>query len=254
MAEHHGAPTYQIHALDYLAYAYLQRGQESLARQVVALDDVTGADVNLLASMRGWLAARGTLDLHRWDEAVNVDIPSGTFRAISAWWARTIGAARLGNVNLARQNLAALRQAVMTNNTAMRAAGNSTLDIPVELEEGIAWTAYVEGRYDDAIAGLRRAADREAADGGESITVPAREMLGDLFIAIGRPVEALDAYRAALTHAPNRFDSLYGAAQAAAAAEDISDAKNYYAQLVRVSAPTADRLEIQEAKGFLAAH
>jgi len=150
-----------------------------MARRVTALDDVTGADAGMLENMRAWLVARSTLDLHRWDEASEVGIPNGTFRAINAWWARTIGAARLGNIDMARQNLAGLRQAVTTNDTAMRAAGDSRPETPVELEEGVAWLAFAEGRHDDAIAGLRRAADREDADGGESITVPGREMLGE---------------------------------------------------------------------------
>src|SRR5262245_25110805 len=95
MAEHHGSSDYEMHALDYLAYAYVQRGQEAMARQAAALNNVTGANPNVQANMRAYLAARTALDLHHWDEATVVDIPSGTFRAIQVWWARTIGAARL---------------------------------------------------------------------------------------------------------------------------------------------------------------
>jgi hypothetical protein len=62
---------------------------------------------------------------------------------------------------------------------------------------------------------LRRAANREDAEGGESVAVPAREVLADVLFELKRSREALSAYRAVLKVAPNRFDALLGAARAA---------------------------------------
>ena len=51
--------------------------------------------------------------------------------------------------------------------------------------------------------------------------LPARELLGDMLLEIGRPAEALAAYEASLREAPNRFNSLYGAARAAELSQDM---------------------------------
>ena len=82
--------------------------------------------------------------------------------------------------------------------------------------------------------------------------VPAREMLGDLLLAIGRPGDAFDTYRAALRHAPKRFNSLYGAARAAQAGGDDAVARDYFNRLLTGASDGADRLEIREAKAFVA--
>ena len=101
----------------------------------------------------------------------------------------------------------------------------------------------------DAI--VRRAADREAADGGESVAVPAREMLADLLLELKRPREALSAYQAVLKAAPNRFDAMLGAARAADALGMDAQVREYYRQLVTVAAPDADRPEIATARAYL---
>src|SRR5262249_10839849 len=151
--------------------------------------------------------------------------------------------------------VAALKQSLTALQTQLRAAGYTVpADAPIELEESEAWLAFAEGRADEAIATLRRAADREDADGGESLMVPAREMLADLFLELKRPSEALETYKIALQHAPNRFDSLYGAARAAEMLKAAADAKDYYNRLLGVVAPTADRPEIREARAFLKTH
>ena len=136
-----------------------------------------------------------------------------------------------------------------------RAAGNEVPSTPpTELEESEAWLALAEGRIEDAIAQLRRAAEQEDADGGELVTVPAREMLADLLLEISRPAEALETYKAALRHAPNRFNSLYGAARAAESLADDAEARSYFSRLIGVVPPGADRPEISEAKAFVEAH
>ena len=45
--------------------------------------------------------------------------------------------------------------------------------------------------------------------------VPLRELLGDLLLEIGQPAAALAEYKRSLASAPNRYRSLYGAAEGA---------------------------------------
>jgi len=121
-----------------------------------------------------------------------------------------------------------------------------------ELTVSEAWLAFAEGRAEDAIAGLRRVADQEDANGGESVSVPAREMLGDLLFEMKRPADALETYTAALRHAPNRFNSVYGAARSAQALGNDVEAEDSFRRLLSIAAEDADRPEIREAKLFAA--
>jgi tetratricopeptide (TPR) repeat protein len=100
---------------------------------------------------------------------------------------------------------------------------------------------------------LRGAADREDMKGVDSVTMPAREMLGDLMMELKKPHDAIATYKTVLAEAPNRFDALLGAAQASQAAGDTHSARDYYSQLFKIADPAADRPELKEAKSYLAA-
>ncbi len=115
-----------------------------------------------------------------------------------------------------------------------------------------AWVAFAEGKADEAVKALRSAADREDADGVDSLAMPAREMLADMLLELKGPSEALAEYRAALKNSPNRFDALYGAGHAAQLAGDAATANAYYTKLMEISAPSADRAELKEARTYLA--
>ncbi len=123
--------------------------------------------------------------------------------------------------------------------------------MPISQREAEAWVAFAEGHVDRAIAGLRRAAAREETDGGESITMPAREMLADLLLEVNQPSQALAAYRAVLERAPKRFDALLGAARAADALGLVAQARGSYGQLLEVAAPDADRPEVDAARAYV---
>jgi tetratricopeptide (TPR) repeat protein len=96
------------------------------------------------------------------------------------------------------------------------------------------------------------AVEREEAEHVDSLAMPAREMLGDLFLNLKKPSEALAAYQTSLRMSPNRFDGLYGAARAAESAGNPKEARGYYTQLAKIAAPGADRSELQEVKVNLA--
>jgi len=99
---------------------------------------------------------------------------------------------------------------------------------------------------------LRAAADRQDKEGGESVHIPAREMLGDMLMELKRPKEASVEYAEVLKNSPNRFDGLLGAARAARANGDASEAQTYFAKLVKNCGAGADRPELAEAKTMLA--
>ena len=114
-----------------------------------------------------------------------------------------------------------------------------------------AWIALAQNKGDEAVKQMRAAADREDV-GVDSLTMPAREMLGDLLMELHRPADALAAYKTALKESPKRFDSLDGAALAAEAAGKSSEARQFFAQLVAACGPGADRPELEDARVHLA--
>jgi len=121
-----------------------------------------------------------------------------------------------------------------------------------DLREAEAWLAFAKGKSDEALQELRAAADHQDKNGGESVGIPAREMLADMLSELKRPAEALAEYQTVLKNSPNRFDALLGAARAAQASGDATVAQSFYARLASICSPGADRPELAEAKTFLA--
>ena len=80
--------------------------------------------------------------------------------------------------------------------------------------QGEAVSALANGRADEGLGLLRKAAEAEVAlpppFGPPALQKPSYEMLGDELLAIGRKAEAADAYRRALAAAPGRRLSLAG--------------------------------------------
>ena len=251
--EHRADYTYQIHAMEYLNYAYLQRGMESKARALLdELGNVPGASDDEKAADRAIFAGRAAIESHRWTEAAAMPIPKLSPGWLTeTFWTRAIGAARSGDVGTARQNLVSLRESVHALLAGRDAGSQLAGEMPILQQEAEAWVAFAEGNRDQALKYLRRAADREAADGGESVTVPAREMLADMLFELKRPREALNAYQAVLKAAPNRFDALLGAARAADALGMNAQVREYYRQLIAVAAPDAARPEMDTARAYL---
>src|SRR5438132_11916953 len=76
-------------------------------------------------------------------------------------------------------------------------------------------------------------------------------MLADMLLEMGRPEQALAEYEKSLKTDPNRFNGLYGAAQAAESAHDSEKAQLYYAQLLK-NCENGQRPELARAKTLLA--
>jgi tetratricopeptide (TPR) repeat protein len=113
--------------------------------------------------------------------------------------------------------------------------------------------AYGEGKKEDAVDLLRRAADAEDILGKHPVSpgalVPAREQLGDLLLKLDRPKEAEREFEAALKIYPGRFRGLYGAAQAAEQIGEKEKAYHYYAKLTEQTAKAnSSRSEIAQLR------
>src|SRR5207253_5522656 len=114
----------------------------------------------------------------------------------------------------------------------------------------LAWQAFAKKDTPEALRLIRSAADRQDAAGDKGAGTPAHEMLADMLIELKRPQEALAEYENVLKYNPNRFNAIYGAAQAAELAQQQGKANSYYAQLVKLSGPEtrSSRPELATAK------
>jgi hypothetical protein len=251
LAEFH----YQTHAMDFLSYSYLQSGQEAKAREVVEhTGHVVGASDEDKTDHRAYLAARTALELHRWKEAAALPVPA----IRKNWndttnWARAIGAARSGDVAGAELAVKVLTQLVAEREKRSKKSGYTvSTEKATDLREAEAWLAFAKGKSDEALQELRAAADHQDKNGGESVGIPAREMLADMLAELKRPAEAIAEYKTDLKNSPNRFDALFGAARSAQASGDTGGAQSYYAKLAEICGAGADRPELAEAKTYLA--
>jgi hypothetical protein len=264
-ARRDNAASEELHALDYQVYAYLQTGQDLAAKK--ALDEIgaIGARIEMNAPgaaappLAGFYAlaaipARYTLERNEWRAAAALAPTETAFANADAvtHFARALGAARSGNPAAAAKDvekLTALRDALQKANDAYWAG-------QVDIQRAVAssWIALAEGRQEEALAMLRKAADTEDATEKSAVTPgpikPARELLGEMLLEAKRPADALTEFEATMKKEPNRFRSVYGAARAAEAAGDRQKARTYFARLVEIAqqADKPGRAELQSAQ------
>lgn len=254
----------RFHAWDYLAYGHLQLGQDRAARAV--LDGILAVETPNVANFATAFAlaaipSRYALERGQWADGATLGLrPSGfpwaRFPQAEAIlvFGRGLSAAKSGNLAVARDDqarLAALRDGLLAAKSGYWA---DQVDIQRLLVAG--WIARAEGRIDDAVQLTRAAADREDATEKHPVTpgpiVPARELLGELLLDLGRPAEALREFEASQLREPNRLRGYYGVARAAELSGDLAKAKLQYTQLVTLTAKSdTERPEVAQAKAFL---
>ena len=255
----------QLHAMDYLVYAYLQTAQDRAAEQLVGrLRNITqAAAANFKAGYAlAAIPARHVLERHQWAEAAALELAPKDFPWSNHAWslalnrfARCLGAARSGNAVEARRQLELLSQLRPAGSEGSATYGLRQVEI---LYAGArAWTARAERQDDEALRWMRQAADQEEAIEKKPVTpgplLPARELLGELLLETGKARDALVEFDKALKESPKRFNSLYGAGRAAAALDEKALAKDYFKQLVATcERADAQRPELLEARAWIA--
>ncbi|HWT65665.1 MAG TPA: hypothetical protein VN151_06090 [Terracidiphilus sp.] len=222
-AHHQGDTGEEVHAMDYLVYAYLQSGRDELAVQVIQqLKGMQRLDQGDFKS--GYAATvipiRYIVERHQWSDAqkvINPPDPALPQVQAIAVWARGLGFARDGHSPEAQKESETLRQI----EELLRASGNNywAAQVSIMRREVIAWSAQAEKKLDASVAILRSAADDEDAIEKLPVTpgpiIPAREQLGELLLQQGDFPSALQAFETALVNAPGRRGALTNAALAA---------------------------------------
>lgn len=249
----------ELHAMTFLSYAYLQRGEykaaEGVLSEIGAMTSVSGHD--WMDGNVATISVQIALEKHDWNQAAQIPAPEmgsvGTRAEV--YWANAIGSARSGDVRAARKAVELLRS-LYDHELGEDRSGRGVHDGEVELQEARAWLAQAEGKPSEALALMREIAEKEKSGKAVQIAyplvLPAREQLGDLLLAQNRPSEALVEFQAALQDAPNRFDSIYGAARAAELSGNRAEAKKYFAALAELGAHAdSNSPALDEAKAFV---
>ncbi|MBX0331761.1 hypothetical protein K3G39_00770 [Pontibacter sp. HSC-14F20] len=239
------------HALDYMAYGYLQQGRDKKAQEVVVKMQAVPGYTPTFATAYALAAipARQALERGKWAEAAALPARSPSnftwynypgAEAIT-YFAKGIGGARSGNVAVAEEAIAALEKL----RTQLSSSGDTYWAAQAEAQQLAvqAWLTYQKGDKNKALTMMREAADKEDALDKHPVTpgavLPARELLGDMMLLSKKPAEALQAYEASLKVSPKRYNSLYGAALSAEKVKDKQKARSYYLDLLEIS-PEAD--------------
>jgi len=252
----------QLHSMDYLVYAYLQLGQDQRARAVIDdMKTVAGFTETFLPGPYALAVspARYAVERGDWKAAAALEVRPSPLAHVQAitHFARALGAARSGNPEGAKADIARLGELRDKLRQAKDAYWSEQVDIQAQVAS--AWVLYAEGKHDDALKALSAAADAEDKSEKHPVTPgvpkPARELYGVMLLERGNAKDALAAFEAVLKKEPNRLGAYVGVAAAAEKAGDVAKARDYYKKVVEV-ASDADktRTEVADARAFLKKH
>ncbi len=259
----------ELHGMDYLVYAYLQKGENDAAKeQMKVLETIKEVHpVNFkVAYAFAAIPSRYVLENKNWKDAATlplhpVNFPWATFPWQEAiiHFTRIMGYAHLGNRDLARSELAKLE--LLRDTLKKQKDPYKTRQVDIQINTCEAWIKFLmekknEASVQSALGQMKLAADMEDSTEKHPVTpgqvIPARELLGDMLLQSGQPEKALDAYEAELVINPNRFNGLYGAGLAAERSGNRAKAILYYRQLLTITdGGKCDRPEPGHMKLFL---
>jgi len=260
-----GIGTYDaLHAMDYMVFGHLQQAQDKAAKQLAdEVGSVRKVNVENFVAAYAFAAIPSRFALERgdWKQAAALklspsDLPWDKFPQAEAIlvFARSLGAARSGDIALARQDLKRLHTLKDAMTAAKIAYWAGQTDIQIKTVS--AWIALAEKRNDEAMQSMRAAAEAEEASDKHPVTpgnvVPSRELLGEMLLELKQPVPALAEFERSLKRDPNRFRGLYCAARAAETSGSREAARDYYTKLQTLTAARdTERPELVHAKEFL---
>src|SRR5262247_3281741 len=232
----------QLHAMDYLVYAYLQMGQDAKAQAVIEELRGNGGFTETFIAGPYALAvspARYAIERGDWNTAAQLAVRPTPLAHVEAMthFARAMGAARSGKPDDAKPEIAKLAEL----RDKLRAAKDAYWAEQVDIQSQVAsaWVLYAQGKYEDALKAMSAAADAEDKSDKHPVTpgvpTPARELYGTMLLERGLAKEALAAFEATLQKEPHRLGAELGAAAAAEKSGDAAKARAHYAAAVALT-------------------
>jgi len=254
----------ELHGIDYVVYAYLQQANDKKAlEQIEYLKKNGEADPKNFKVAYAFAAipTRYALERRDWTAAMNLELRPSDFPWEKFQWekaninfGRMLGAVRSNKLVEAKNELKEL-ELIHQKLTEAKESYKANL-VLIQIKTSNAWIKLAEGKQSDAIALMTAAADMEDATAKHPVTpgevIPARELLGDMYLEVNKPAKALEAYEADLKTHPNRFNGLYGAGLAAEKLGDRQKALQFYKQMLAITNPSGgERRELKAAQLFI---
>jgi predicted Zn-dependent protease len=254
----------ELHGLDYLVYAYLQKGENNLAKEqcdyLKTINNVSPSNFKVAYAFAA-IPSRYVLENKMWKEAASLELQPANFPWKDFPWqeaivhfTRLIGSVHIGNMDAARAELKKLNELhdTLTAQKDSYKAGQ----VQIQIKASEAWIQFKEGKNNEALRLMNEAADMEEKTEKDPVTpgevLPARELLADMLLQMNKPGDALRTYEADLKRHPNRFNGLYSAGLAAEKYGDAAKASLYYRQLLTITGTgNSNRPEISAIKAFL---
>lgn len=262
-AEMNGHWGREVHALDYLVYAYLQKGNNKKAMEQFdyseSIDKIYPANrspYNLDA-----IQVRMVLENKQWAKAAQLNYRYSETQWENFPWekalvhyARSLGSSRSGNIIDAEKELDTLNQ--LYQQLVQKEDQYRANQVLIQVKASEAWINFAKGDQEKGIALMKDAVELEEETGKHPITpgevVPAPELLGDMWLSMGNSKEALKAYELDLLGHPNRFNGIYGAAIASKQMGDQELAKQYFVLLLKLTeGSNSNRPEVAEAQKYV---
>jgi len=257
----------ELHGLDYLMYAHLQKGENNLAKQqwdyLKTIKAVNPPSFKVAYAFAA-IPSRYLLENRLWKEAAMLEFPKANFSWENFPWqkaiihfARLMGSVHIGKIDSAKAELKELNR--LHDKLVELKDSYKANQVEIQMKTGEAWIRLKEGKNEEALMFMNLAADMEDKTEKHPVTpgevIPARELLGDMLLQMNKPGEALQAYEADLKKHRNRFNGLYGAGLAAEKSGNADKAKLYYQQLTTmVNISSCKRVELNHAQQFLMKH
>lgn len=254
----------ELHGMDYLVYAYLQKGDNHLAKQqwdyLKTINEVHPVTSKVLYAFAA-IPARYLLENKRWKEAANLQIHPANFPWKDFQWQKAIihftrlmGCVHMGNMDSAKAELKELNR--IYNRLIQQKDSYKANQVQIQIKASQAWMKFKEGKKDEALRLMNLAADMEDKTAKLPVTpgevIPARELLADLLLQMNKADQALEAYETNLKTNPSRFNGLYGAGLAAEKSGNMKKADAYYRQLISIADPAnSTRPELTIVKQYL---
>lgn len=253
----------ELHGMDYLVYAYLQKGENDLAKnQLEYLKTIHHVEpLNFkVAYAVAAIPSRYVLENKLWDEAANLKVSYPNFPWQDFQWqeaiihfTRLIGSVNTGRMDAAGNELKELNR--IYNFLTKQKDGYKANQVDIQIKTAEAWIQFKEGNNAEAIKLMNSAADMQDKTEKHPVTpgevIPAREFLGDLLLQMNNPGKALEAYETDMKKHPNRFNGIYGAGLAAERSGNTEKARLYYSRLLKISGSNSNRPELNKVKMYL---
>lgn len=253
----------ELHGLDYLVYAYLQKGDDQQAKQqadyLQTIREVYPVNFKTAYAFAA-IPARYALERKMWREAASLSLNPTNFPWQDFPWqesiihfARSLGAVHLNNINEAKAELENLRS--LHNNLLNGSDKQQETQVAVQIKSIEAWIEYKQKNDKKALELMKEAADLEDRSEKHPVTpgevIPARELYGEMLLEMNKPSLALKNFELDLKTHPNRFNALYDAGIAAEKTGNKEKATVFYKKLIEISDPkNCKRTEVDHARFF----